>query len=113
MKHIIALIVVIGTLMFCARTQSAQQAYQPKYEYASVRFMGKNTSFVWPDAKVEKLYTLMPDLKRPSDADDRIFHLTVAINLAAKPGFEVAAMPGSGGPLSISTDDIFFRRELK
>ena len=119
MKKLIAITIAgLVTALVCIQTKGQSPAARSKpaavqrYEYASVRFMGKNTSFVWPDGTVEKLYVLIPDFKRPSEADDRIYHLTMAINLAAKRGFEIAGMPGGSGGVLGTSDDVFFCRPV-
>ena len=65
-----------------------------KYEYASVRFMEENTGIVWADGSVMKV---VPEsgLKRPKDADYRMFWLTVSMNIMAKRGFEFVYMDGA------------------
>jgi len=73
-----------------------------RYEYASVRFMEENTGIVWPDGSVMKV---VPEsgLKRPKDADYRIFWLTVSMNMMSKRGFEFLYMDDA---------DVIMRRSL-
>jgi hypothetical protein len=71
-------------------------------EYASVRFMGDETSIVWPDGNVTKVLT-QSDLKRPKDADYRMFWLTISLDKMSKQGFEFVYMDGA---------DVIMRRSL-
>jgi len=111
MKKIIlipAFLIVIIIFGFEERARTAEQHPTQVYEYATVRFMGGGrTSFVWPDGKVEKLIDLNP-AKRPDTADERMFYLTIAMNVLAQKGFEPATIPS----LETHTDDIWVRRPI-
>lgn len=91
----------------CVRSggQSPDAAAGQKYEYASVRFMGNHTSFVWQDGTVEKFADLTNNAKKPDAADDRMWYLTLSMNIAARKGFEPVA-------LSLTSDDVVFRRAV-
>ena len=104
---LIPILLAAAVVMFLqSKGHSAETPSAPSYEYATVRFMGGGkTSFVWPDGKVEKLSDLS-QLKRPDTADERMFYLTVAINILAKRGFEPVAIPS----LETHSDDIWTRR---
>jgi hypothetical protein len=109
MKRLILIptIFIAATILFLQqRGQTAESHPAQTYEYATVRFMGGGkTSFVWPDGKVEKLGDLSPG-KRPDAADERMYHLTLAMNILAQRGFEPVAIPS----LETHSDDIWVRR---
>jgi hypothetical protein len=66
-----------------------------------VRFTEEKTSIVWPDGAVENVMTLSGNQKfdngnekYPKGADYRMYWLTVAMNIMARRGFELAHMDG-------------------
>ncbi len=66
----------------------------PVYEYATVRFMGADTSIIWPDGNTDKV-TGLSSKARPETADTRMFYLTLAMNIMGKKGFTLVHMEGS------------------
>lgn len=83
----------------------------PTCEYASVRFMEERTSIVWPDGKVENVLELSGKTKfdntrekYPKGADYRMYWLTIAMNIMAKRGFELAHM---------ADNDVVMKRQVR
>jgi hypothetical protein len=79
--------------------QSNNTSANHKFEYATVRFMEEKTSIVWPDGTVENVLALSGKTKfdngsekYPKGSDYRLYWLTVAMNIMAKRGFELALM---------------------
>jgi hypothetical protein len=66
----------------------------PVYEYATARFMGADTSIIWPDGNSDKVVGLSSKA-RPETADTRMFYLTLAMNIMGKRGFSFVHMEGS------------------
>src|SRR5258708_32318709 len=66
----------------------------PVYEYATARFMGADTSIIWPDGNTDKVIGLSSKA-RPETADTRMFYLTLAMNLMGKKGFTFVHMEGN------------------
>lgn len=100
---IAVLFLLIGlTLLAPLQLLQAQETESPKqYEYATARFMGYNTSIVWEDGTVEKIVKTS-GFKYPSNADFRMYMLTVAMNMMAKKGYQLIVLDGS---------DVIMRRE--
>jgi hypothetical protein len=109
-SNLIKTALVILLIAFSSGYQTrCQEPVKPLvYEYASIRFMGgQRTCITWPDGTVEKLSSLSTQ-KRPETADERMFYLTIAVNILAKRGFEFTNVPMLGNP-----DDIFGRKLAK
>ena len=101
-------LIAVGSIFVYTAARSAEDTSTVHYEYASVRYQGgQKTSIVWPDGRVEKISNLN-NAKRPDTADERMFYLTIAVNLLAKQGFEFVNVPMLGNP-----DDIFARRAIR
>src|SRR5438045_197831 len=89
--------VIIACLVTCAiaivmwkpkAAFSQEVGHLHRYEYASVRYMGgQQTTFNWPDGTSEKLSSLSK-VKRPNNSDERMFYLTIAVNILASKGYE-------------------------
>jgi len=93
------------SLVLAGHTQlkAAEAAQSPTVrEYASVRFMGDESSIVWPDGNVTKVQT-QSGLKKPKEADNRMFWLTISMNIMSKQGFEFVYMDDA---------DVIMRRSL-
>lgn len=104
----LAAIGITAWLLIGHRANTAEPTIEPRWEYASVRFMGGDkVVVVWPDGKVEPLSALHKD-KRPGIADERLYHLTIALNALSKLGFEPATIPS----VEPKPDDLFLRRRL-
>lgn len=91
------------TLFKAVSQETAQQTrvtvINPKFEYATVRFMEERTSIVWPDGTVENVFALNGKTKfdngnekYPKGTDYRMYWLTVAMNIMAQRGFELALL---------------------
>lgn len=62
------------------------------YEYATIRWDGReNTALIRPNGKIEPLRPVFQKFKIPEHVDERAFYMTIAINAAAKEGFELVA----------------------
>ncbi len=95
-------VLLVGTLVTVLSQETARQpksTASPTFEYASVRFMEEKTSIVWPDGTVENVMALTGkrkfengNEKYPKGADYRMYWLTVAMNVMAQRGFELAHM---------------------
>ncbi len=100
------ILLLLATIAAQHAVHSSETYSAPVYEYASVRFMGgEKTSIVWPDGEAQPLSQFNP-ARRPDGADDRMFHLTLAMNILAQRGFEPVAIPS----IEPHSDDIWARR---
>jgi hypothetical protein len=112
MKKIILFILVASAfLVWVARpvAQTPDAKSFGHYEYASIRHMGgEKTTVHWPDGKISKIYE-MTELRRPKDADERLWCLNVAMNLLARQGYEPVDMP----TLNRDANDLWVRRPLR
>jgi len=95
--------VVLSSAFLTTRSQDAKSPRSmisgSTLEYATVRFMEERTSIVWPDGKVENVIELAGKRrfengseKYPKGSDYRMYWLTVAMNVMAQRGFELAHM---------------------
>lgn len=99
--------IVLATAFAALQKAASQDAASPqssqpataKVEYASVRFMEERTSIVWPDGTVDNVLALAKNTKftnttekYPKGTDYRMYWLTVAMNIMAQRGFELAHM---------------------
>src|SRR5947207_9365576 len=63
------------------------------FEYITIRWGGRdNTHLIRANGKVEMLGSLLNTVARPDRVDDRAFYLNIAMNAAAKEGYEFAGM---------------------
>ncbi len=110
MRKMFFLLLLIGTFaLSMARAQNTNltdSSTSSEFEYVSVRYEGDfKTEIFFPDGKVKRLYD-MTDIKRPPQSDDRMFDLTLALNILAKSGYE---------PIQTTTmtpDDLVLRRKI-
>lgn len=85
---------IAGTLLLAGRLRAADDkpGFQ-SFEYATIRWAGKeNTHFVRPNGQVEMLGPLLTKAKRPDRVDERAYLMNIAMNAAAREGFEFAGM---------------------
>lgn len=96
--------VTICFLVFTWSSSSSPSASPIQYEYAGVRFDGDlKTQVFLPGGVTNRLYAMTP-IRRPARVDERMFDLTLAMNVLAAEGYEPM-------PAMTSTDlDLFFRR---
>ncbi len=116
MKKITIIALVTCAVLFLGRpspsisqetqVQPKDTVVQPIFEYASVRFMGADTSIVWPDGSVDKVLALSGTKMHSKEADPRMYWLTVAMNIMGKRGFRFVGMSGDRA-------DVFMMREVK
>jgi len=99
-KTVIALVLFSAlTALAAVLIKSALAADAPglqSVEFATIRWAGReNTHLIRPNGQVEFLGSILMPAKRPDRVDERAFYMTIAINAAAREGFEVAAMTDS------------------
>jgi len=101
-RPIIALsLLLLGTL-FVLRLFAAESKSTSAYEYATIRWAGKeNTHIVRPGGLVEFIGLELRKLPKPDRADDRAFYMNLAMNGLTKEGYEFAGM---------SSDEIVMRK---
>ncbi|MSU62296.1 MAG: hypothetical protein EXS31_07855 [Pedosphaera sp.] len=96
MKTIIAVLIALGVTcwgVYQVTTRGADNGAFQSYEYATIRWGGReNTHLIRPSGKVEMLGPLLARVQRPDRTDDRTFYMNVAMNAAAKEGYEFAGM---------------------
>jgi hypothetical protein len=110
MKKIIIPAVAIMLVVFAFQDKAgpAEQRVKQAYEYASIRFVpGGRTIIMWPDGTTDKLSDLNTT-KDPDNLDERLYYLTLAVNLLAQKGFEPALIPS----LPPDANDVWVRRSL-
>lgn len=99
---LVALVILLAALAGVGRFVRAASEPSPRYEYASVRWDGRdNTHVVRPDGKVEFLGGHLKGIAKPPHSDERVFYLNQVINLLAREGFELTSM---------AEDDLVMRR---
>jgi len=100
---IILSMLLLGTL-FVIRLFAAEPKTSPGYEYATIRWAGKeNTHIVRPGGHVEFIGLELRKMPNPDRADDRAFYMNLAMNGLTKEGYEFAGM---------SSDEIVMRKAL-
>ena len=101
-RHIIVIgLLLIGTV-FVARLFAVESKPGLGYEYATIRWAGKeNTHIVRPAGQVEFIGQELRKVPKPDRTDDRAFYMNLAMNGLAKEGYEFAGM---------SSDEIVMRR---
>jgi hypothetical protein len=86
---------------FAAETADASTAVE---EYATIRWGGReNTCLIRPSGRVEFLAPVLSKYPRPDRVDDRSYYMSIALNAAAKEGFEFAGM---------TNDEIVMKRRV-
>lgn len=110
MKKIIPIAVAAVALVFWAVRPVAQTAnVTGGFEYISIRHMGgEKTTIHWPDGKISKISEIT-ELRRPKEADERLWCLNVAVNHVARMGYEPVDMP----TLDRDPNDLWLRRPLR
>jgi hypothetical protein len=86
-------VLLLGWGVFMAGSKAAEGVPFQTYEYATIRWAGReNTHLIRPNGKVEFLGPILTKIPRPDRTDERAFYMNVAMNAAAKEGFEFAGM---------------------
>jgi hypothetical protein len=102
-RPILALSVILAAL-FVLRVFAAEPKNSPVYEYATIRWAGKdNTHIVRPGGQVEFIGTELRRMPKPDRTDDRAFYMNLAMNGLTKEGYEFAGM---------SSDEIVMRKAI-
>lgn len=105
-KHyVIPLLGVAAVLaLFFAPSRAAEPPQFQTFEYGTIRWAGReHTHFIRPNGQIEFLGPILTKTARPDRVDDRAFYLTLAMNMAAKEGFEFVGM---------NNDAIVLRRSM-
>jgi len=98
-------LIVLLLGMVCILRLFAAEPKAGSYEYATVRWAGKdNTHIVRPGGQVEFIGPELRKMPKPDRADDRAFYMNLAMNGLVKEGYEFAGM---------STDEIVMRRTIR
>ena len=85
-------------------TRSAEPIHQQTSEYATIRWAGRDNSYVIrPNGQVEFVGSQLAKVKKPDRVDDRSFYMNIVMNALAKEGYEFAG---------ISNDDIIMKRAV-
>jgi len=107
MKRLLILPTILAVVFIGAflRSPKAAEANSLQiYEYVTIRWAGReNTHLIRSSGKVEFLGPILTKVSRPDRVDDRAFFMTLAMNAAAKEGFEFAGM---------TNDEIVMRRPV-
>jgi hypothetical protein len=101
-------IITVGLLligaMFVIRLFAAETKSGSAYEYATIRWDGKdNTHVVRPGGQVEFIGPELRKMPKPARTDDRAFYMNLAMNGLTKEGYEFAG---------ISSDEIVMKRSV-
>jgi hypothetical protein len=101
-------IITVGLLligaMFVIRLFAAETKNGSSYEYATIRWDGKdNTHVVRPGGQVEVIGAELRKMPKPGRTDDRAFYMNLAMNGLTKEGYEFAGM---------SSDEIVMKRPV-
>jgi hypothetical protein len=95
---------VVVLLAHDVRSRAADEATFQTTEYATIRWGGReNTRLIRPNGKVENLRTILEKYPRPEGFDDRSYYLNIAMNAAAREGYEFAGM---------TSDEIVMKRVI-
>lgn len=94
MKTSSAVIVALGLLAgsFAVGRIEAADSAGAHYEYALIRWDGKNTHIVWPDGRVEFETSVYQGMVRPEHVDERAQFMAYLMNMLAKQGYEFAGL---------------------
>src|SRR5262249_9919 len=86
------------------RLYSAESKPSPAYEYATIRWAGKeNTQIIRPRGQVEFIGPELRKMPKPERADERSFYMNLAMNGLTKEGYEFAGM---------TSDEVVMRRSV-
>src|SRR5262245_15810335 len=103
-RSLLALTALLLGTVFILRLFAAEPKNGPGYEYATIRWAGKeNTHIVRPGGQVEFIGSELRKMPKPDRTDDRAFYMNLAMNGLTKEGYEFAGM---------SSDEIVMRRSL-
>jgi hypothetical protein len=101
---IVVIAVVAGFALLLLEAFAAGQSGFQQYEYATIRWGGReNTHIIRPNGQTEILGPMLNSVRRPDRIDERAFYMNIALNAAAKEGYELAAM---------TNDEFVLRRPL-
>jgi|SRR5436190_23144975 len=90
--YLLLLAVVLCAAAYVFTLKAADTDFQT-YEYATIRWSGReNTHLIRANGKVEFLAPILTRVPRPDRVDDRAFYMNIALNAAAKEGYELASM---------------------
>jgi len=90
---IVAFAVLALAGVFAFRLFGAETRAPAAYEYATIRWAGKdNTHVIRPGGQVEFIGMELRKLPKPDRADDRAFYMNLAMNGLTKEGYEFAGM---------------------
>jgi hypothetical protein len=109
MKNYILITIVFATfvvgLALHSRTVAAEPGGFQKYEFVTIRWGGReNTHLIRSNGKVEFLRSLLNSATRPDRTDERSFYMNIAMNAAAREGYEFAGM---------TNDEIVMKRVMQ
>jgi hypothetical protein len=104
MKPKVIAFLAIGIVIAIIATIAQDQSAQPRFEYATIRWAGKeNTHLIRPGGRVEFIGAELRKLPKPDRTDDRAFYMNTAINGLSKEGFEVVTM---------TSDEVVLKRPI-
>jgi hypothetical protein len=94
LQTLVALVAVAAlTIFILPQPQAAESGSSQSYEYATLRFRGKDkTHLIQPDGKVEFLRRLLENAPRINEVEEREYLMNLALNAAAKEGYELVTM---------------------
>jgi hypothetical protein len=79
--------------LLIAQSQSAEQPPVGAYEYATIRWAGRdNTHLIRPGGKTEIIGEQLRLVERPDKVDERAFYLNLAMAGLVKEGYEFAGI---------------------
>ena len=87
---IVALGILAGSFAF-SRLEAADSA-GAHYEYALIRWDGKNTHIVWPDGRVEFETSAFQRMIHPDHVDERAQLMAYLMNMLATQGYQFAGL---------------------
>jgi hypothetical protein len=106
-KYIIlgtVLAVLGGSIFLHQKSIAAESGIFQTEEYITIRWSGReNTHLIRSNGKVEMLGKILMAVSRPDRTDERSFFMNIAMNAAAKEGYEFAGM---------TNDEIVMKRKL-
>ena len=88
-----------------SKTVAAEAGAFQKYDFVTIRWAGReNTHLIRSNGKVEFLRSILESVAGPDRTDERAFYMTIAMNAAAKEGYEFAGM---------TNDEIVMKRGIQ
>ena len=95
-KHLIlaSLVMILsGWILFHEKSAATESTIFQTEEYITIRWSGReNTHLIRSNGKVEILGKVLMAVTRPDRADERSFYMNIAMNAAAREGYEFAGM---------------------